>query len=396
MTDHDRPARTNPNAEPGSPFPDDTADPFGVVVAPVAASTVAATRPSPHRLAAVRAGMLVGTALLVVLGAAVALGASPNASPAVGAAPTAAASPDPGTGKPFKGPRGGFGPFGGLPPFGGFGSGGFGPGGFGPGKGVGGPRPLGQVTVTAISGSSVSLTTDDGWTRTITVSGSTTITKGGAAAKLADLAVGDLVRFAETRNADGSYAITTLDIVEPQVSGTVTAVDGASITITQRDGAATTVRTTGSTTYHLDAGDGQPADVTVGSLIVASGERASDGTLTASSVWVRLPRIVGTVTKATTDTLTVQRPDGSSMTIHVSGQASLRILGVDGPTLSDISAGMVVVVEGRQRADGSIDARTIVAGKHGPGRGPGNGHDKGAKPDPPASPAPGASGGTSG
>ena len=62
-----------------------------------------------------------------------------------------------------------------------------------------------------------------------------------------------------------------------------------SITITLRDGTSQTVTTTGTTAYHVEKADGTRADVTVGSTIVATGEKDADGSLTASSVWVRLP-----------------------------------------------------------------------------------------------------------
>ena len=171
--------------------------------------------------------------------------------------------------------------------------------------------------MTAVSGSSLSLATADGWTRTITVTGTTTITKGGAAATLADIAAGDTIRFAQTRNTDGTYTITAVEIVQPVVAGTVTAVGADSITITLRDGTSQTIKTTGSTTYRLERADGTRSDVTVGSAIVATGEKAADGTLTASSVSVRLPHVGGTVTGTSATTITITTQDGSTVTVHV-------------------------------------------------------------------------------
>ena len=404
MTDQDRPDPLAPTAASASDS--EVPGSFGGPARPSdrdrAGSSVSFGGRTRRRADAVRAGMLVGTGLVVVLGAAVAMAASPApaAVPGVGAAPSVAAGADPGNGKPGKGPRGGFGPFGAFGPFGEFGPGGPGGKGFG-GKGFGGAgggpaRGFGRITVSAISGTSVSLATDDGWTRTISVTASTTITKGGAAATLADLAVGDIVRFAEQRNSDGTYAITKLEIVQPQVAGTVTAVDSASITISQRDGTSATVRTTGSTAYHIDDAGAARSDVTVGTTIVARGDRASDGSLTADSVWIELPRVVGTVTKTSADSLTLTRPDGTTVTIHVATGTTIRVAGVAAAKLSDIKAGMVVVAEGRQRADGSIDARAVAAGARGLGKGLGTGHGKGLVPEPDASDAPSSSSGTTG
>jgi hypothetical protein len=410
MNDESRPTAT----EPIAPIDASLAGPLGAAARPEGAPALdhpaaAFSGRTPRKSDAVRAGMILGTALVVAAGAAVALGASPNpASPApAGGTPTV---PGHGNGPGAGGPStGGFGPFGAFGP-GGVGPGGFGPGGFGPGGrfgaggpgGLGGPgatavdpgflpaRGFGAVSVTAVSGSTVTLSTEDGWTRVITVTAATTITKGGAAARLADLKVGDAVRISETRNADGTWTITAIGIVLPQVSGTVTAVGADSISITLRDGTTQAIRTTGSTAYRVEEADGQRSDVTVGAAIIATGERASDGSLTASTVWVQLPRVLGTVTATTADTITLKKADGTALTVHVGAGVTIRVAGIASAKLSDVSAGMIVAVEGTQRADGSLDARAIDAG--GPGRGRGGVAPRG----PAASPAPAGSGGTTG
>ena len=395
MNDQTGPIPTEPSitAEPTSADPLTPAGPAGHPAhvrpgAPFSGRT-------PPKLAAVRAGMIIGTGLVIVIGAAVAMGASPAPAPSGPATRPAV----PGQGGPRVGGPGGFPGFGPFGPGGGLGRGGgfgLGPGGpstlpaFGPG-GIPGRR-FGQVTVTAVSGSSVSLATDDGWTRTITVTDATKITKGGVAATLADLAVGDVVRLAQTRNADGSYTITAIGTVLPQVAGTVKAIDASTITITLRDGTSATIRTTGSTAYHIDQADGKRSDVTVGATILATGDKGADSSLTASSVWVRLPRVVGMVTAVTGDTVTLSRRDGTVVTVHVGAGTTIRVAGTDSAKLSDVKPGMGVVVEGTQRADGSLDARAIGAGL------PGKGFERGTRPGPAphASPAPSASSGTVG
>ena len=388
------------NEQQPSPFENAATEPFANVetnpfATPSPAPAAAAPEPvatfagrTPRKTAAVRAGIIVGTGLLVVVGAAVAMGASPSpASSGTGNQPQAQPGGNGngngnGFGRSFGGPFGQFLPGGpnGKP----FRDG-------GPGFKDG--REFGKITVTAISGDSVSLATEDGWTRTITVTSTTKITKGGAAATLTDLKVGDVVRFGQTRNADGSFTITALEIVQPQVAGTVTAVGSDTITITLRDGTSQTLKTSASTTYHLEDGTGTRADVSVGATIVATGEKASDGSLDASSVWVRLPHVVGTVTSTTSSSVTIKRPDGTTLTIHVDANTTIRVAGVDSAKLSDLKTGMIVVAEGTQRSDGSIDARAIGAGQ--PGKLKGLGHDK-QDDTPDASPAPNASGSSNG
>lgn len=395
MTDQPRPT----SSEPIGPAEPTLTDPFPTVQPRVSADDTALpaatfTGRTPRKTGAVRAGVIVGTGLLVAIAAAVAMGASPAPSSS-GGSPQAV--PSQGSGNQGNGNHGngnqGNGRFG---PFGGFG--GFGPlGAGGPGKPFGGSgavggRGFGDIKVTAVSGSSVSLATDDGWTRTITVAGTTTITKGGAAATLADLAVGDSVRLSQTRNADGTYTIKAIAIVLPQVAGTVTAVGSDTVTITLRDGTSQTIRTNGSTAYHLGQADGKRSDVSVGSAILATGEKAADGSLTASSVWVRLPRVAGTVTAIDGSTITISRRDGTTVTIHAGSATAIRVAGIDNAKLSDIATGMVIAAEGTQRADGSIDARAIGAGKL--GKGLGRDRQPGGAPD--GSPAPNASSGTTG
>jgi hypothetical protein len=331
---------------------------------------------TPGRASAVRAGIVLGAALVVALGTAVVMAASPSPSTTpsgAGAQPSPAASGGAKAGQgDQKGPkafRGGFGPFA-------FGFGPIGPGGPADGRGFGdsaGGR-FGQITVTAVNGSTISLKTDDGWTRTITVTSDTKVTKGGEAATASDIAVGDTVRIAQKKNADGTFTVTGVAIVLPRVAGTVTAVDATTITITDRKGVKQTIHTNGATTYHAGGGDGTRADVTVGANIAAVGEQAADGSITATSVNVALPRLGGTITSVSGNTITLTDRKGTKHTIHVSSDTQITVFGKGKATVSDLKAGMVMAAQGRQRSDGSLDATTIGAGTLGQ-------RDKGDKPN---------------
>jgi hypothetical protein len=230
--------------------------------------------PDRRRVAAVA-----GACVAVIISAAVVMGASPSPSPTSGAGASAApgasakphaegsARPDRGIFK-FKLKGGGFGPF----AFG------------GPALGIGLGR--GGVEITAIDGSSVALKTVDGWTRTIEVTSSTQITKGGDTIALSDLAVGDTIRFRQKRNADGSFSVTRIDVVLPSVAGTVTAKTGSTITLKQRDGTSVTVHVTGSTKFRVQGvtGTASLSDVSVGMGLIANGEKNADGSLNADRV----------------------------------------------------------------------------------------------------------------
>jgi uncharacterized protein DUF5666 len=355
-------------------------DPIGRDVPP--AEGPAAAEPAsrfsgrtPGRASAVRAGVLLGAGVVVALGAAVVLGASPGSGAApsgAGAGPSAAPSARQGADNE-NGPRGlrgftGIGPFAfGFPPGN--------PGKGDPGDRLGGGR-FGQITVTAVDGSSVSLKTADGWTRTITVTADTKVTKGGEPATAADIEVGDAVRIGQKRNDDGSYTVTAVAIVLPRVGGTVSAVDASTITITDRQGARQTVHTTGATVYHAGGAAGTRADVTVGSRIVAVGEQGSDGSLTATSVTVDLPKVAGTIDSVSGDTITLTDRKGTKHTIHVTSATTIVVFGTGKATVADLKAGMVIGAEGRLRSDGSLDATAIGAGtpgQRGKGVKPGSG-----------------------
>jgi hypothetical protein len=221
---------------------------------------VAGARPDPRSIP-VRIGIVAGAAILVVVGAAAAMGATPS-SPVTGgqAELSAAAAPEAGT-------------LGAPPLDGGFRGGDFGRGGFH------------AITISAIDGSSLSLKTDDGWTRTITVGSSTTISKGGQTIAVGDLAVGDQIRFGQEKATDGTYAITAIRVVLPTIAGEVTAVGGSTITVTGKDGATGTIHVDGDTTYEVNGTAGKAlSDVTVGAFIVAEGTSRSDGSLDADAI----------------------------------------------------------------------------------------------------------------
>jgi len=215
----------------------------------------------------VRIGIVAGSAVLFVVGAVAAMGASPAPS-------TPAANPDAGTTTPLA-------PFdGALPRLGTLGGVGldFRGGGFR----FGGFR---DITIASIDGSSLSLKTDDGWTRTITVGSSTTITKGGQTIAVGDLKVGDQIVFGETKGTDGSYTINQIRVVLPAVGGRVTAVGSDSITVDTKGGGSATIHVSSSTTYDVDgSASAKLSDITVGSFVIAEGTKRSDGSLDASTV----------------------------------------------------------------------------------------------------------------
>ncbi len=280
------------------------------------------------------------------------LAASPTSPTAAAAGATAAATPaaptatkDPDGDKSGKGR--GFGWANGLSKIGKFG---FGQD-FGKGKGA----VRGPITIKSINGSDLHLGTDDGWTRTITVTADTKITKGGQTIAVGALKVGDEVRLNQTRNADGTYTITAIVVPTPKTGGEVTAVSGNQITIKKRDGSAQVVTVNGSTVYTLGKAAGSKADVTVGVDIAAEGTLVGTD-FTALSVHVALANVGGEVTAKSSNTITVKGRDGTETVIHVSSTTTFKVRGADPATIADIAVGDFVGADGVLRANGSLDA----------------------------------------
>jgi Domain of unknown function (DUF5666) len=309
-----------------------------------------------------RAVILVGAILAIVVGAAVTMGASPSTSPAtLGASAQPGASSDPGTpdNRPWKG--------------------------LGRGD-IGGLGRFGLITITSISGSNLSLETEDGWTRTIAITSATAITKDGATIAASDLAVGDEIRFRQSRAGDGTFTITAINVVQPKIGGTVSSVTPDSITVTGRDGLSRTITTSNATTYRLGGAPASRSDVVVGSRIVAAGSAGAGDSFTATTVTIKAARVAGTVTAVTASTITIQQRDGSSLTINVDADTTFGVAGNEAAALGDVTVGMRLIAAGRQNADGSFDATAIRAG-NGRFHGGKLDQDSDGQPSPSASPS---------
>ena len=238
----------------------------------------------------IRVAIVAGVGIVLALSAAITLAASPSPQGAGPTTPSGSAVPG------QRGPVSGFG-FG----FGGFGhgfggAGRIGPaigGATGPAVGFGGFGGFGGVTVVSVDGSSLSLKTADGWTRTISVTSATKISRGGQTIALTDLKAGDTIGFRETKAASGSFTIDAINVILPRVFGQVTATTSSTITIKQFDGTTATIHVGGATTFRIfGVAKATIASLKVGMTISAEGTKGSDGSLTASDVaggQIRMP-----------------------------------------------------------------------------------------------------------
>lgn len=241
----------------------------------------------------------------------------------------------------------------------------------GPGEGWG-RQGNATISITAIDGSKLSLQTDNSWTRTIDATGAT-VTKDGKTVTTSALVVGDRIAFSETRNADGTYKITAIQVVQPTVSGTVASVSGSTVTVTTRDGGTQKVVLTGSTTYQVGGQAGTKDAVVAGAVIMARGTLASDGTLTAAAVTVAPATAAGTVKEKGAGSITLTLRDGSTVVVKVTSATTYHVAGIISSTLADVAVGATVTASGTKNADGSLTATIVRSRAAGQDGGPGMG-----------------------
>lgn len=145
------------------------------------------------------------------------------------------------------------------------------------------PRAAG--TVKSVAADSATLTQPDGSSTTIGLTAGTTYTLEGKAATAADLKVGTRVRAVGTKDSNGAFTATHVDIEPAMVVGKVTARTADTITVTDRGGTSVTIHVTSSTTYETRGNSTAGlADVAVGNVVLAQGTLNGDGSLTATDV----------------------------------------------------------------------------------------------------------------
>ncbi|HEY8742329.1 MAG TPA: DUF5666 domain-containing protein [Chloroflexota bacterium] len=239
----------------------------------------------------------------------------------------------------------------------------FGPGGapFGPGRGrPGGP---GGLTVSAISGNTITAKRPEGSTQTITVTSSTVYTVAGTPAQLSDIKSGAQIHALGTLS-NGTLTATHIDIVLPHLGGKLTAISGSTLTVTDRAGTARKVIVSAATTYQRSGVAINISDLQVGNQIDAVGSLNSDGSLAARVVHVILPAVDGAVTAVNGSTITVQArgPNAGTKTITVNGSTTYTLGGPGSPatgSLSNVQVGGHIHAEGTLNSSGMLLASAV-------------------------------------
>lgn len=148
--------------------------------------------------------------------------------------------------------------------------------------------PQFSAVVTAVNGSTLSITGADAVPRTINTSSSTTYSRLGQTAVASDIAVGSVIAAEGTVGTDGTMSAMRITVVPARITGKVTAVNGSNLTVTDQWGTARTIVTSSSTTYRTFNGSTTTSTTpAVGANIIAQGTISADGkTLNAAQIMV--------------------------------------------------------------------------------------------------------------
>jgi hypothetical protein len=227
------------------------------------------------------------------------------------------------------------------------------------------PKVAGLVS--DVASSSLTITTRDGAKVTVKLTSATTYRLGKKKADKSVVVDGMQAVATGTKAADGTLTATSIVVSPSTATGTVSEVTSAGMTLTARDGTKTTGKVTSAPTYRNGRHQAHRPAIKSGMQAAASGTRAADGTLTATSITVQASRVTGTVSATSGSTITLAAMDGTKVTVKVTSSTTYRVAGVKDATLADVKVDMVIVAVGLRNADGSFSATTVNAATAGKG-----------------------------
>lgn len=158
------------------------------------------------------------------------------------------------------------------------------------------------------------------------------------------------------------------------VGGQVTAIDGETLTVEDRNGETVTVNVTEDTRVMLTEtqSEGSLSDISVGSNIGVRGQRNDDGTVEAVDVVVMPAGDMagGRVTAVEDNVITVEDRDGETTRIVTGEETTFRVNRDEAGALEDVTVGMGIGAFGETQDDGSLAARLVMVGPPGKDGGP--------------------------
>ena len=145
--------------------------------------------------------------------------------------------------------------------------------------------PTASGTVTGVAAGTVTIKQFDGSSKTLTLTGSTTYSQGGATVAAGALVVGVRISAQGTLDSAGNFTATAVTIAPSTVQGTVASKTPTTIVVTVGAGKTVTVDVSSTTKYSVrGVASATLANVAVGDRIAAQGTLNADGSLNAAVV----------------------------------------------------------------------------------------------------------------
>jgi hypothetical protein len=229
-------------------------------------------------------------------------------------------------------------------------------------------RVLGEITSVSAAGGFFEMETRNGEDLTFSVDENTRF--AGGVEKLEDLETGMKLGVLALEQEDGTWlakAVATQREEGPRLdkfSGTLESISGETLIVTRGESSESFLVTL-STRYASRDGEVQGLeDLEIGMVLTVVFDPSTDpfeakAVLAPDEAILSLERTGGEVTTVSTDSLTIDA-DGVSLTFSVDENTRIRGRGVN--ELSDLSAGMRVILLYEELPDGSLLAKAILCG----------------------------------
>jgi len=224
-------------------------------------------------------------------------------------------------------------------------------------------------TVASISNTTITVNGANNTVYTIDASKAKFRRQANAAMPIADIQTGDTVKATGTVSGTNIAATIVQDVsmgtLRDHTTGAITAVNGASFTLTTKANAALTVNTTAKTVIEKFIGNSKQAaalsDLAVGeNMLITGAVDSANKTLDASIVRIMIKRVTqtGTVQSVSGTTISLTDKKGATFTVNAAGAKLMRRYGATIVDASLIQNGDTLVVAGLQNGT-AFTAQTI-------------------------------------
>jgi hypothetical protein len=218
-------------------------------------------------------------------------------------------------------------------------------------------------TVASVSGPTIVAKARIGTSFTITTTTATTFQEAGSTVALTAVQPNEHIRVLGTRDqATKTIQAKRIVIVLPSLTGVVTGVNGATLTVTGRNAVRYTITIGGSAKIEQAGLAATPQAITVGSLLTAQGTMGTDGTFTALRLMIRLPQYAGTISAVNGASFTLRTRQGKTYTI-TPASAAVYVTGRRGAAPTTATTAPTFTVGERVQVVGSLsaDGATLTA-----------------------------------